>query len=116
MHNGKIVSLFWPLAILFYANNALAQQPQGPCDSHPDLLLDEKGKPVRIKASELKKRIIHCDIPILPGDIDAKGTVIVQVLITPEGKVDCAKAIHGHPIINSAAIEAVKKWTFKPIL
>jgi TonB family protein len=113
---GKISYLFWLLAILFNAGNVIAQQPQELCDNHPDLLLDEKGKPLRVKTSELMKRVIHCEIPKLPGNVCAKGNVIVRVLITPEGKVECAKAIHGHPLINKAALEAVKHWTFKPLV
>ena len=118
VHYGKIVSFMCLLTILFCVNKAFAQSLQEPCFSHPDLLMDEKGKPMRVKAEELKKRVIHCEVPKLPGALDVQGLVHIHVLINPEGKVECAKAIttSGHPVAIKAAVEAAKKWTFKPLV
>jgi hypothetical protein len=30
--------------------------------------------------------------------------------------VGCAKIIYGHDLLNEAAMTAVKKWTFRPLL
>lgn len=55
--------------------------------------------------------------PIYP-DIARKmklsGTVRVQVVISPNGSVKETKVIGGHPILVTAAVDAVKKWKFDP--
>jgi TonB family protein len=32
----------------------------------------------------------------------------------PEGRVANARAINGHPLLRDAAVEAARKWVFKP--
>jgi TonB family protein len=43
-----------------------------------------------------------------------KGGVIVEVKVDEEGKVIAAKALTGHKLLRSAAIEAAKGWRFTP--
>ena len=40
--------------------------------------------------------------------------VRVQVVISPSGSVKETKVIGGHPILVTAAVDAVKKWEFDP--
>jgi len=42
------------------------------------------------------------------------GTVKVQVLIAPDGRVKDVKVIGGHPLFVDATIEALKKWKYMP--
>jgi TonB family protein len=42
------------------------------------------------------------------------GTVKVQVVVAPNGTVKDAKVVGGHPVLASAALEAVRKWRFVP--
>jgi TonB family protein len=42
------------------------------------------------------------------------GTVRVQVVVSPNGSVKETKVIGGHPILVTAAVDAVKKWKFAP--
>jgi len=55
--------------------------------------------------------------PVYP-DIARKmgltGTVRLQVAISPNGSVKETKVIGGHPILVTAAVDAVKKWRFEP--
>src|SRR5579871_2383727 len=55
--------------------------------------------------------------PVLP-DIARKmhleGTVRLQVLVAAAGKVTAVKALGGHPILITAATNAVKEWLFEP--
>ena len=41
------------------------------------------------------------------------GTVRLQLLIAPNGNVKETKVIGGHPILVTAAVDAVKKWRFE---
>jgi TonB family protein len=42
------------------------------------------------------------------------GTVKVQIVVATNGTVKDAKVVGGHPVLASAALEAVKKWRFEP--
>lgn len=60
---------------------------------------------------------MHCEAPKIPlNTFDGEGTIIVDVIIDAEGKVECLRAMNAHPILQLAAIKAAKQWTFKPII
>lgn len=48
--------------------------------------------------------------------VKASGPVDVQITISEEGGVIEAKAISGHPLLRDAAVEASRKWVFKPAI
>jgi TonB family protein len=52
--------------------------------------------------------------PDLARKMNITGTVKVQVTVSPNGTVKDAKVVGGHPVLASAALEAVKKWRFEP--
>lgn len=41
------------------------------------------------------------------------GVVKVQVVVAPNGTVKSTKVVGGHPLLVSAAVDAVKKWRFE---
>lgn len=45
---------------------------------------------------------------------NAHGAVEVQIIVSEQGKVIEATAVSGHPILHSAALDAARKWAFKP--
>jgi protein TonB len=45
-----------------------------------------------------------------------QGTVRVQVVITRDGTVSEIEVLEGHPLLISAAIDAVLKWRYRPTL
>jgi TonB family protein len=47
-------------------------------------------------------------------NVRAQGTVEVEITVSESGKVIEAKAISGHEMLRDAAVEAAKKWEFKP--
>ena len=52
--------------------------------------------------------------PELARKMNITGTVKVEVTVAPNGTVKDAKVVGGHPVLASAALEAVKKWKFEP--
>lgn len=52
--------------------------------------------------------------PALAKQMHITGTVKVEIVITPAGTVKSTKVLGGHPLLASAAEEAVKKWKFEP--
>src|SRR5262249_13460329 len=56
--------------------------------------------------------------PIYPPfakQLKASGEVQVSITINESGRVIEAKAISGHPELRSAAEDAARKWTFRPM-
>ena len=100
--------------ILLIASGTQAGLKPEICSNHPQQLLDKQQKPVWLGTRETKQRMLHCEVPRLPGNVDAQGTVLVRILIDPEGKVICATPMNGHPVMKKIAVDTAKKWTFKP--
>ncbi len=45
-----------------------------------------------------------------------QGQVVLRAVITKEGNIDSLTLVSGDPTLASAAIDAVKKWKYKPYL
>jgi TonB family protein len=52
--------------------------------------------------------------PELARKMNITGTVKVQVVVAANGTVKDAKVVGGHPVLATAALDAVKKWRFEP--
>lgn len=52
--------------------------------------------------------------PDLARRMNITGTVKVEVVVAPNGTVKDAKVVGGHPVLATAALDAVKKWRFEP--
>jgi TonB family protein len=81
-------------------------------------LHNSSGEFVWLTQRRLMKRVTHCVPPALPtgGRLRLKSTVTVEIKIGKEGKVEGTRVIQGHPLLHQAVIEAVRNWTFKPMI
>ncbi len=72
--------------------------------------------PASISHRELLKSIIHKVAPKAPGlgPVQLDSDVNIVLKIVPDGSVECARAVSGHPFAIASAIQAVPKWRFKP--
>lgn len=52
--------------------------------------------------------------PDIARKMKLNGIVRVQVVVSANGSVKETKVIGGHPILVTAAVDAVKKWKFEP--
>jgi protein TonB len=43
-----------------------------------------------------------------------QDVVILQATISKEGTIQNLTVVRGHPLLNEAAIEAVRQWRYKP--
>jgi periplasmic protein TonB len=62
---------------------------------------------------KVKSRVTP-EYPELMRKMHMGGTVKVRVVITPDGRVKEAQPLGGHPMLISAATDAVKQWKFEP--
>lgn len=52
--------------------------------------------------------------PQLAREQGLRGTVRIEVTITPSGAVKSTRALGGHPVLIQAAEQALKNWKFEP--
>jgi TonB family protein len=68
-----------------------------------------------VQAARLVKRV-EPEYPIVAREKHIQGDVRLLVRIGSDGKVQEVTRISGHPLLMVAAIDAVKKWEYKPAL
>ena len=75
--------------------------------------------PVRVGGEIREPKKIRHVSPIYPDLAVAahvKGTVILECLVSPQGRVTDVKLMHGIPLLNESAMDAVKQWMYTPTL
>jgi protein TonB len=76
-------------------------------------------RPVRLISSVLQGKAIERRTPNYPPlakQIHLSGSVSVEVVIALDGRVEVARAISGHPLLVTAAVDAARGWRFEPTL
>src|SRR3954468_11125539 len=74
-------------------------------------------KPFVVSAEIASQHILSQTVPIYPPiakSTKMQGKVILSVDITTEGKVTNIKVVSGHPFLVTAAMDAVRKWEYRP--
>ncbi len=56
------------------------------------------------------------EYPDIARQSGIEGTVQLQALVGKDGKVKDVKVVKGIPVLDDAAVSAVKQWVFKPAL
>jgi protein TonB len=54
--------------------------------------------------------------PDIAKQARVQGVVILECIISPQGKVTDVKVLRGIPLLDQAAIDAVKQWVYTPTL
>jgi protein TonB len=63
-----------------------------------------------------KLKNINPVYPDIAKQARVQGVVILECTISPQGKVTDVKVLRGIPLLDAAAIEAVKQWVYTPTL
>jgi len=74
--------------------------------------------PVRIGGDVANANLISSVAPTYPPrarEARTQGVVLLQVTIDKTGSVSDARVISGDPLLNEAALSAVRQWRYKPI-
>jgi TonB family protein len=77
------------------------------------------GAPIRVGGDIGPPRKIKDVAPVLPDIARAarvQGVVIVEIVIGPDGKVQDAKILRSIPLLDQAALDAVRQWEYTPTL
>ena len=59
---------------------------------------------------------VPAELPDDARDANIEGTVTVQALVGPDGLVKDTRVVGSIPMLDSAAVECVRQWKFKPAL
>ena len=67
--------------------------------------------------SEATRKIVTRVIPVYPelaNKMQIRGTVRVEAVVAPNGKVKFTQVIGGSPVLVKAAVDAIEKWKWGP--
>src|SRR6185436_679188 len=76
-------------------------------------------KPVRVGGQIKAPRKVRDSAPLYPEvakQARVEGVVILEAVISPEGRVNEVKVLRGSPLLDDAAVNAVKSWVYTPTL
>ena len=76
-------------------------------------------RPLRVVSQILQGKAIERAVPGYPElakKVRLQGDVSVEVIVSPDGRVESARAVSGHPMLASAAVDAARRWRFGPTL
>jgi outer membrane biosynthesis protein TonB len=82
----------------------------------PQAPLGSETHPARVSSGIVAGHAIHQPKPIYPSGTITSGGIVVRILINPEGKVARAETISGREPLRAPALDAIRQWTYKPIL
>ncbi len=87
---------------------------QAPPASGPEALTAQK---LSTPPSAIQGLLVEQVSPIYPEQARAahiQGTVVLQAVIGKDGSVQNVHVVSGHPMLVPAAMDAVKRWRYKP--
>jgi protein TonB len=64
----------------------------------------------------VKTKDVEAVYPALARAARVEGLVIIEVTIRPDGKVKDAKILRSMPLLDAAALDAVRQWEYTPTL
>lgn len=60
------------------------------------------------------KIFIRPEYPQLAKQLKIKGTVRIQLRVSPDGRIMKTKVLGGSPLLVQAVVDAVRKWKYEP--
>lgn len=85
----------------------------------PDAPPPPPQQPVRVGGQIKEPKKLKNVPPVYPAiatQARVQGVVILECTISPQGKVTDVKVLRGIPLLDQAAIDAVKQWVYTPTL
>jgi TonB family protein len=76
-----------------------------------------QGQPIRVGSNIQESKLVHKvapEYPKLAMRARVQGKVILVVTVDEEGNVSDVQTVSGHPLLNDAAVIAVRQWKYSP--
>ena len=61
-------------------------------------------------------RQVEPEYPAIAQQAHIRGSVVVEVHVSPTGHVTSTRVISGHPLLIEAAVSAVRQWIYEPFI
>ena len=68
----------------------------------------------QVKAPSLVHRV-NPQYPAVAQTAQVEGTVVLEATVNKAGRVESVRVVNGNPLLDPAAIEAVKQWRYEPL-
>jgi protein TonB len=75
--------------------------------------------PVRLSSKMVEGMLIDKIVPIYPAIAKAagvQGTIVLQATISKNGTIENLRVVSGNPMLQQAALDAVKNWRYRPYM
>lgn len=75
-------------------------------------------RPIRV-SHMMEGNLIHRvqpEYPPLARQARIQGSVVLRAIINREGRIENLQVLSGHPMLVSAALEAVRQWRYRPYI
>lgn len=118
------VRLVTHLGVLSLAAVVFCREPPKPSKVDSAQTAQQENAPdhpprVNLSIKDTKKLVVKRVRPVYPAvarNARLVGRCGVRVVITPQGEIAEVRLVYGHPMIAPAALDAVRKWKFRPYL
>ena len=83
------------------------------------LVVQTAQAPVRVGGNIPPPTRIKDVKPVYPAEAQGsgvQGVVIIEAVIDPAGKISDARVLRSIPLLDKAAVDAVKQWEYTPTL
>jgi len=103
----------------YVSSGNVISDPPNPDPPKPQPRAADNGKPLPVSSVVLQGKAIARVVPVypeLPKRIRMPGEVSVEVIISPDGRVESVRIVSGHPMFVQAALGAAWGWRFDPTL
>jgi protein TonB len=75
------------------------------------------GPPLRVGGAVLAAQLVKKVIPVYPAlarQARVSGTVHLEGILSKDGTIRNLQVLGGHPLLVSAAVDAVRQWVYRP--
>jgi periplasmic protein TonB len=73
--------------------------------------------PAHVSSGVMAGQLIYKVTPLYPAiavAVRAEGTVVLQAMISKSGTIENLRVVSGPPMLQQAAMDAVKQWRYRP--
>ena len=98
---------------ILFAQGKRTKDQNNPCPAEEN----ELSKPFPGRRPPIKLKLLKYiapDYPALAHRAGVQGRVTIQVQITEQGKVENPQILSGHPMLDNAALAAIRQWRYEP--
>lgn len=114
-----LASVFRVKVPIYKSQDGPEQQIASPVTAPADLVRPAVQGPVvppdELVAPQLLARPVP-EYPEIAMRARIEGTVVLRVVVGPSGAVENVQVMKGEPILATAAVKAVKRWRYSPII